>query len=342
MLFGWKRVPPWLHMLATTMVWFGATLSAFWILVANSWMHTPQGVQFIDGRFVVQDWLAAVFTPSLWTRFPHMYLAAIESTLVVLGGVSAWFLLKGRHTDFYRRSFRFALIGLLITAPVQVLVGDASGLVVAEHQPAKLAAIEAHWKTNPEGEGAAWVMLAAPDQAAQKNDWEILVPNLLSLIVTHSPDGQVKGLSEFPRADQPNVPVIFWSFRVMFAIGFALALLAVATAWMAWRRRLWDSPWLLRAWVVATPLGFIATEAGWVTAEVGRQPWVVYGMMRTRDALSTLPDSVLHTSLALYAVIYVLLLGVFLLFSGRVLRTVPDEAEPPVYVKPGHLEISHA
>ena len=327
MLFGWKRVSPALHLLATFLVWFGATLSAFWILSANSWMQTPGGVVLENGKFVITDWLSAVFTPSFPTRFIHMYLAALETSLFVIGGVSAAFLLAKKHPEFFERSFKIALLSAVLVAPLQVLVGDHSGLIVAKHQPAKLAAMEAHWKTNTQG-GASWIILAKPNQAEQKNDWEIAIPNALSLIVTHTLNGRVKGLDQFPLNDQPHVPVVFWGFRVMLAIGMSFAALALVSLY-AWKRGwLMERRWLLKAWVAAIPLGFVATEAGWTVAEVGRQPWIVYGLMRSRDAVSALADSTVWASLGGFAVIYALLFVAYLIFARRILTHGPDLTSP--------------
>ena len=330
MLFGWKRVSPRMHLGATFLVWLGVTLSAFWIISGNSWMQTPRGVELVDGKFVITDWLAAIFTPSFPTRFWHMYMAAIETGLFFIGAVSAWYLLKRREEEFFRRSFRFAVAGALLVAPLQVVLGDLSGLVVGEHQPAKLAAMEAHWKTNPPGEGAAWTVFAIPDQENQTSHFALEVPNALSLIAEHSLDGQVIGLDRFPRDQQPRVGVLFWSFRLMLAIGFFLVGLALLSGWYWWRGTLFTRPWLFRAWIFAGPLGFIAVEAGWVVAEVGRQPWVVYGMMRTRDALSNLPESTVWTSLVVLTLIYVVLWVAFGYFLKRVLDKGPalDEALP--------------
>jgi cytochrome d ubiquinol oxidase subunit I len=333
MVFGWRRVAPMIHLLATSMVALGASLSAFWIMVASAWMQTPAGVHFAEGRVVVDSYAEAIFNPAMLTSVTHMWVASIETSLFVIGGISAWCLLRRRHGEFFAHSFRLAAIGSLIVAPAQILLGDASGLVVAQHQPAKLAAIEAHWRTNPPGEGAPWVVLALPNVAAQRNDWSLTIPDGLSLLVTQSRTGSVNGLADFPREDQPPVWLPFYAFRVMVAIGFALFGLALWSAWAWWRARrgapaLHERPLLLRAWVAGIPLGYVAIEAGWLTREVGRQPWVVEGFVRTAEAASALPAGTVLATLVVYAAIYAALFVAFFIFAGRLVQRGPDLAEP--------------
>ena len=333
MVFGWKRVAPGIHLFATAMVAFGASLSAFWIMVANAWMQTPTGVHFADGRVVVDSYFDAIFNPAMLTSVTHMWFACLETSLFVIGGISAWYLLKRRHAEFYARSFRITVIAALLVTPVQILVGDASGIVMAQHQPAKLAAAEAHWRTNPPGEGAPWVLLAWPNPQAQRNDWAVEIPNALSLIVTHSLTGQVKGLTDFPRLNQPPVLLPFYALRIMVAIGMALLGLALWSGWAWWRARrtavaLHERRALLRAWVAAVPLGYVAVEMGWVTREVGRQPWVVEGLVRTADAASALPAGTVLATLVAYLVIYFAVLAGFLVFARGIILRGPDLDEP--------------
>jgi len=259
-----------------------------------------------------------------------MWLACVETSLFVVAGISAWYLLRTRHTALFRKSFGMALAGLLMVAPMQILVGDHGGLGVFRTQPAKAAAIEAHWETNNAGEGADWHVLGWPDKANQTNRWIISVPNGLSLIATHTLHGKVLGLKEFAPADQPPaIPLIFYSFRVMVAAGLVMAGLALISGWLWWRRRKaadeWAIPvWLLKSWVAAIPLGYVATECGWLIREVGRQPWAVYGLLRTEHAVSNLPAGAVATSLVLFVAIYTSLLAVFLLFARRIIVTGPD------------------
>lgn len=334
MMFGWKRVAPGIHLFATAMVALGASLSAFWIMVANSWMQTPAGGRFVDGRFVVDSYFHAIFNPDMPWGVSHMWVACLETSLFVVGGLSAWYLLRNREPVFFAKSLRIAVAAAVLVAPLQVLLGDGSGVAVFKHQPAKGAAIEGHWETNRPGHGAPWALLAWPDRDTQRNDWAIEIPNVLSLLATHSLDGRVQGLRDFPRADQPPLlPLLFYSFRVMVAIGFYFVGLMVWSAWIWWRRGLSaDSlrrrPWLLRAWVAAVPLGYVAVESGWIVREVGRQPWVVYGVLRTADAASQLPAGTVLGSLLGFATIYATLLFVALHFAGRILRRGPDRSLP--------------
>lgn len=340
MMFGWNRVTPGMHLFATGMVALGSSLSAFWIMIANGWMQSPTGGHVEFGRYVVDSYAEALLNPYHYWGYAHMWLACVETSLFVVGGISAWYMLRQRHQDLFRKSLKLALAGLLVAAPLQILVGDVAGLYIFELQPAKGAAIEAHWDTNPPGQGAEWHIMAAPNQQNQDNDWAISVPNALSLIIMHSMDGQVKGLKEFAPADQPPaIGLIFYSFRVMFAAGLAMAALTALSAYYWWRQRrqpmiALDLPtWLLKAWVTAIPLGYIATECGWIVREVGRQPWAVYGLLRTEHAASAIPASAVATSLGLFAVVYTLLLATFLVFARRIIIAGPNIDESlPVFV----------
>jgi len=330
MLFGWQRVSASMHLFATSMVAFGASLSAFWIMTANAWMQTPAGGSMQDGRFVISSYAEAIFNPDMPWAVSHMWVACIETTLFVLGGISAWYILRGVQTAFFLKSFRLAFIAALAIAPAQILLGDGSGLSVFEHQPAKGAAIEGHWDTNPSGQGAPWKVLAWPDKQAQRNQWSIEIPNMLSLIATHRLDGKVEGLRSFaPENQPPALPLLFYAFRIMVLIGIGLLLLVLWTAW-AWhkgRLRLENIGMqraLLRAWVAAIPLGYIAVETGWIVREVGRQPWIVYGLLRTAEQASTLPAGIVLTTLCAYTSIYLLLLGAFIVFARRILYAGPD------------------
>lgn len=336
MLFGWKRVSAGMHLFATGMVAFGSTLSAFWIMVANSWMQTPAGVALQNGKFVITSYFDAVFNPDLAHGFGHMFMACIEISLVVVAGVSAYYLLNKRHKAFFLPSFKWAVIALVAVAPLQILIGDSAGAALAQTQPAKLAAIEALWDTNKPGTGAPWAILADPNPAEQKNNWEISVPYVTSLIVTHSPTGTVQGLTDFKRDDQPPVLAPFYGFRVMVAAGVFIAFMAVVTLWMLWRRKsqmLADSvssnKWLLRGWLWTIPAAYIAIEAGWLVREIGRQPWIVYGMMRTSAGVSKVPVPVLQWSLLSYVVFYTAIGVAALVFMRGVLRKGPVFEDPP-------------
>jgi cytochrome bd ubiquinol oxidase subunit I len=330
MMLGWERVTRRVHLFATAMVALGSSLSAFWIMVANSWMQTPAGVKIVNGRLVVTDYLAAIFNPAAGWAVAHMWFAALETGLVVIAGISAWYMLKHREPQFFVRSFRLALILLVVVAPAQIWLGDSSGGNVFAMQPAKGAAIEGHWHTNPPGTSAAWSLVAWPDQNRQANDWSVELPALLSVLATHSLYGQVKGLTDFPVADQPPMlPLLYYAFRIMAGVGFLLALLAFWTAYALYMTRgrieaLLVRHRLLWAWICAIPLPYVAVECGWIVREVGRQPWVVYGLMRTQDAVSSVPPAAVSASLVMFAAFYVILLASFLVFGYRWLMRGPD------------------
>jgi cytochrome d ubiquinol oxidase subunit I len=329
MVFGWNRVPPKLHFFATCMVVVGSSLSVFWIMVANSWMQTPAGVIIQDGRLVLTSYREAVFNPDMVFGVTHMYVACLETSLFVIGAISAWYVLRGRQVEFFTRSFRVAVIAAVVIAPLQAFIGDEAGRSVARNQPIKLAAMEAHWETNPPGEGAPWIIAAWPDQANQRNYWSIEVPYLLSLLLTHSPTGEVRGLKDFPKEEHPPMPITFFSLRIMALAGFAFIGLVLWTLWR-WKRgaltaaRLPREKWLLYAWIAAAPLAWAAVEGGWVTREVGRQPWLVYGLLRTGESATPLPSGVVAASLAGYLVIAGLLTAAFLVLAARVLKQGPD------------------
>jgi cytochrome d ubiquinol oxidase subunit I len=337
MLLGWGRVSRGVHLFATGMVALGSSISAFWIMVANSWMQTPAGYAVVNGKIVVTDYVAAIFNPDMVWGVSHMWVAAIETGMFVIAGISAWNLFRRRHPAFFAHSFKIALTVLVFVAPLQIWLGDSSGVSVFADQPAKGAAIEGHWDTNPPGTGAPWSLLAWPDQKVQRNDWSLEVPGMLSIIGTHSLHGQVKGLTSFPREDQPPmVPLLYYAFRVMAGIGFGFMLLAFWTAYALRKARgslsaLLAQPRLLLAWVLCIPLPYVAVEAGWIVREVGRQPWIVYGLLRTKDAVSTVAASSVSMSLAMFFAFYVVLLVTFFALARRWLRAGPDVTlAPPV------------
>jgi len=327
MLFGWNRVPRGVHFLATCLVAFGSVLSAFWILSANSWMQTPAGFELVNGKFMVTDFWTAIFNPSLPVRMGHMTIACFETSAFVVAGLSAYYLLKGRYVDLSRRSMAMALIMAALFAPLQVLMGDMSGRQVFRDQPVKLAALEAHWETNLSG-GAPFNMLALPDMKEERNRFEIAIPNGLSLLVTHSLEGRVPGLKEFPREDRPNVILIFWSFRGMVAIGFILLLVMVWAA-VLWRKgRLYENRSFLWTLFIVHPLGFLATELGWMTTEVGRQPWLVYQLMRTSEGVSPIPAGNVLWSLGLFLIVLPLIGVSYFYYVLKALAQGPDLTSP--------------
>jgi cytochrome d ubiquinol oxidase subunit I len=334
MLFGWKRVGPKMHFFATVMVAFAASLSAFWILAANSWMQTPSGGHMADGVFMVDDYLAAVFSPDLPLAFTHMYVACLELSLFVIGAVSGLCVQRGKNVDFFLKSFKFAAVAVLLVAPIQALVGDANGREIGRLQPAKVAAIEAHWDTNKPGEGAPWNMLAWPDPKAERNVFDIRLPSVLSLLITHSPTGTVPGLKDFPREDRPPILLPFYAFRLMVGVGFAMVGVALWTLW-EWRRgrlspeRATGNNLLFLAWAAMAGGAYLAVVMGWITREVGRQPWLAYGLIRTGEGHSDLSAGHVGLSLAGFVVAYAILSLVFVTFMGKLLRKGPNLEELP-------------
>ncbi len=326
MLFGMQRVGPGLHFFSTIMVALGTLLSATWILASNSWMQTPVGHEIIDGRAVPVDWLAVIFNPSFPYRLVHMVLAAFLVTALLVAASGAWHLLQGQGSAAVRRMFSMALWMLVVAAPLQAVVGDFHGLNTLEHQPAKLAAIEGHWENRP-GEAVAFTLVAWPDVEAETNRYSIEIPHLGSLILTHSWDGQFPGLKEFPRDERPYVPLVFWSFRLMVALGLLMIGLALYGAWCRWRGTLY-SPQARGLWRYALymgPAGIVAMLAGWITTEVGRQPWVVYGVMRTADAVSPHGAFEVGLTLVLFIVVYFALFGAGTVYMLRLIRQAPSE-----------------
>jgi cytochrome d ubiquinol oxidase subunit I len=336
MLFGWQRVSRGIHFLSTVLVFSGSVISAFWILAANSWLQTPAGFELVNGRFMVTDFTAVIFNPSTATRVGHMVMASLETSAFVVAGISAYYLLKGRNVDFARRTLGIALIMAAFFAPLQIYMGDRSGIDVSHYQPAKLAAMEAHWETNTAG-GAPFLVFAVPSSAEEKNLVEIGIPNGLSLLVTRSLDGKVRGLKEFPREDRPSVPTLFWSFRFMVTVGFVL-LLVMLWAALLWRReRLFSSRPFLWTLLIVHPLGFVATEFGWITTEVGRQPWLVYNLMRTAQGISPIPAGSVLWSLALFLIVLPLIGAIYFFYVLKAIRRGPDLSSPipPVQLPAG-------
>ncbi|MFH0725396.1 MAG: cytochrome ubiquinol oxidase subunit I [Pseudomonadota bacterium] len=327
MLFGWKRVPPVVHFLATCLVALGASFSAFWIMAANAWMQTPAGFEWVNGKFMVTRFRDVIFNPAFPTHLSHMLMASYETAAFAVAGISAFYLLKNKHPFFYQHSLLLALAMAALCAPLQVLVGDFKGQNVARYQPAKLAAMEAHWETNVSG-GAPFRAFGLPDMAAEKNHFEVLVPNALSVLITHSLDGRIQGLKDFPLQDRPNVPVVFWTFRIMVAIGFLFAAMILWAAVLWYKKRLVDCRWFLIALVGIQPLGFLATILGWVTAEMGRQPWVVYGILRTADSASPIAAGNVAWSLAMFLLFFAVVGVSYFYYILKILRLGPDLESP--------------
>ncbi|HEX2519838.1 MAG TPA: cytochrome ubiquinol oxidase subunit I [Castellaniella sp.] len=328
MLFGMDRVGKGLHFFATLMVAVGTLLSAFWILAANSWMHTPAGYAVnAAGQFVPTDWWAVIFNPSFPYRLVHMVLAAYLTTAFVVGGVGAFHLLRDRANEAARVMFSMAMWMAAIVAPIQVVAGDLHGLNTLEHQPAKIAAMEGHWETRA---GQPLILLGWPDMAAETTHYAIEVPKLGSYILTHDWNGQVKGLKAWPRSERPNSTILFWSFRIMVGLGFLMVLLGFWSLWLRFRGRLTDSPMLLRASVLMAPSGFLAVLAGWITTESGRQPYTVYGLLRTTQSASPIDVQAVAASLIAFIVVYFLVFGAGTFYILRLMRRPPEPGEPDI------------
>jgi cytochrome d ubiquinol oxidase subunit I len=299
MLFGIDRISPRLHTLATLIVALGTTASAFWILSLNSWMQTPTGFELRDGVAFPVDWWEIIFNPSLPYRLAHTLIASGLTASFLIAGISAYRLLHGDNKRAPRLTLKIALTAAALLAPLQAFVGDLHGLNTLEHQPQKIAAMEGVWDTS---DGAPLLLFALPDEDKRTNHWAIAIPNLASLILTHDPQGTIRGLNEFV-GEHPPVAPVFWGFRVMVGIG----LLMIAASWLGayylWRKN--STPhWLLRTITTMTFSGWIATLAGWYVTEIGRQPYLVSGVLRTADAVTPVAASNVGLSLLLYAVVY--------------------------------------
>jgi cytochrome d ubiquinol oxidase subunit I len=326
MLFGWNRVGRGLHFFSTCMVALGTLVSTFWILASNSWMHTPQGHAIVDGRVVPMDWFAIVFNPSFPFRLMHMATAAFVATAFFVGASAAWHLLRGRDNPAVRKMLSMAMWMALIVAPVQAVIGDFHGLNTLKHQPVKIAAIEGHWENQP-GEPTPLILFGIPDMKAETTHFKIEIPVLGSLILTHSLDKQVPAMKEFPAEDRPNSTIIFWSFRVMVAMGL---LMIAAGLWSLLLRRggkLYSSRPFLHFVMWMGPSGLLAILAGWITTEVGRQPWVVYGLMRTADGVSNHSYAQLGFTLIAFVVVYFALFGTGFAYMMRLVRKGPHTGE---------------
>jgi len=322
MMFGLNRVGPGLHFMATIMVAIGTLVSSFWILASNSWMHTPQGHEIIDGRAVPVDWMMVIFNPSFPYRLAHMVTAAFLATALVVGAGAAWHLLRGRDNAAVRKMLSMATWMVFFTAPIQAVIGDLHGLNTLEHQPAKLAAIEGHWENRP-GESVPLVLFGWPDMDREETRYAVSVPNLGSLILTHSWNGQFPGLKEFPREDRPNSTVVFWTFRVMVGLGMLMIVLGVWSVVLYMARRLHQSRAFLRFALVMGPSGLIALLAGWLTTEIGRQPWLIHGLMRTADGVSAHSTSQVGLTLAIFVLVYFTVFGAGTVYAMRLIGKGP-------------------
>lgn len=327
MLFGITKVGRRLHFVATLAVAGGTFISAFWILSVNSWMQTPTGFEMAaDGRIMPgPSWVAIIFNPSFPYRLVHTVLAAYLTTAFAVGGVGAWHLLRDAANPGARTMFSMAMWMAAIVAPLQIMAGDAHGINTLAWQPAKVMAMEGHFQSHPHG--APLILFGLPDQARQRVDYAVEVPKLSSLILKHDPDAPLGGLDRVPLADQPPVAIVFWAFRVMVGLGLAMAGLGLWSLVLRLRGRLHASPWLHRAAVAMGPAGFVAVLAGWVVTETGRQPYTVYGLLRTVHSVSPLAAPTVAISLAAFALVYFAVFGMGIVYLLKLMARPPQAHE---------------
>ena len=324
LLFGFKRVPPWLYVLSAVVVAVGTATSAFWILSANSWMQTPAGYELKDGVAFPIDWLAIVFNPSFPYRFAHMLNAAYLTTGFVVLAVGARYVIGGKYIEEGRTMLRMAIGLMAILAPLQLFIGDQHGLNTLAHQPIKVAAMEAHWDGSKPGD---FHIFAWPDEKAGVNRFAISIPHGSSLILTHSWNGLFPALTSVPESQRPPVKTVFFAFRIMLGIGFFMIAAALFGALLWWRGTLFTARWYLRVMAQSWWIGFVAVIAGWVVTETGRQPWIVYGMLRTADATSPVPGATIAGTLALFVVAYGIVFWFGIYYINRLIAHGPRSPE---------------
>ena len=343
MLFGWNKVGSRLHFFATCMVALGSFMSTFWILASNSWMQTPQGYIIENGVVVPTDWLAVIFNPSFPYRLAHMAIAAFITSALLVVATGAWHALKGKRDAAVNKMLSMGLGLLIVLVPLQVLVGDMHGLNTLKYQPAKIAAVEGHFK-NEGNEPTPLILFGIPDMEAEETKYKVEIPALGSLILTHSLDKQVPALTEFAKEDRPNSTIVFWSFRIMAGLGMLMLLLALWGNWLRRGQRWGNKPLFLRFAVLMGLSGLVAVLAGWFTTEVGRQPWVVYGVQRTVDAVSGHGVLPMTISLAVFIVIYCSVFDVGTYYLLQMRKKGPDNSLPPettdMIAASGHVAVA--
>jgi cytochrome d ubiquinol oxidase subunit I len=326
MLFGLQRVGHRLHFLATLMVATGTLISAFWILSANSWMQTPAGYAInAEGQFVVADWLSVIFNPSFPYRLVHMVLAAYLTTSLVVGAVGAFHLLRDQHLAGARVMFSMAMWMATLVAPIQIPAGDQHGLNTLEHQPAKVMAMEGHYQSHPNG--APLILFGLPSQSEARVKYAIEIPKLSSLVLKHSLDAPLAGLDTVPRENWPPVPITFWSFRIMVGLGFLIMGLGLFSLWTRWRDQLYRSRLLHGFAMMMGPAGFVAVLAGWITTETGRQPFTVFGVLRTVDSASPLAVPAVASSLLAFVIVYFTVFAAGAIYILRLMAAPPHAGE---------------
>ena len=325
MLFGWNRVSPRMHFAATVIVAAGTLISAFWILSANSWMQTPQGFRAgSDGLLYPTGWLQVIFNPSFPYRFVHMITAAYLTTAFTVAGIGAFYLWRQRYVQHARVMFGMAMIMAIFVAPLQLVLGDLHGLNTLKYQPAKVAAMEGLWETRS---GAPLVLFGWPDQQEETTKYAIEIPKMSSLILTHDFDGEVMGLKAWPADERPPAAWVFWTFRLMVGLGMLMITTGVIAIVLYFKKRLFDTRWFQYWCMALTPAGFIAVLAGWFVTEVGRQPWIVYGLLRTADATSPVIGTSIAISLAAFIIVYVFVFGAGSYYILRLIGKGPEDAQ---------------
>lgn len=333
MLFGWKKVGAKLHYFSTLMVALGTTISAYWIMCANTWMQHPVGYVLENGHLAVSSWLEILTNPLLLSRFLHMLLASYVAALLVVSGVSAYYLLKNKFLDFARKGFSLAWLCLVFAIPMQIYMGDVNGTQVFKYQPMKTAAMEGIWES---GKGQPLLLFALPDQELQKNHFELKIPKFASFINTHDWNGYMPGLKSIPKDEQPKVDVVFWTFRLMVGLGLIILLASFTSLLLRYRKTLYSNKLFKYMAIVISPFGLIAIESGWVTSEVGRQPWSVYNLLKTADSVSHVTKHNIMISFALIIVVYGIIFGWFYTrFLRRIIINGPRPlSELDVYDQP--------
>jgi cytochrome bd ubiquinol oxidase subunit I len=324
MLFGMHRVGPKLHFFSTCMVATGTLMSASWILSANSWMQTPAGVAIKDGQLTVLNWREVIVNPSWLIRLPHMITAAYLTASFLVAGIGAYYLLRGKHIAFAKKTVSLGTAFATVLIGCQFFIGDILYGTMLKYQPSKMQAAEGFWEKQSQSP-APYYWVIVPDQEQERNRIELGTPVLGSIWLTHSFTGRVEGLKNTPRDKRPLMAIVFYGFRVMFSIGILMFALAIASLYLRWTGRLFVAKWFLRTLVAMTPAGVFATLGGWYLAETGRQPWVIYGLLRTADAVSPVPSSALLSTLIAFICIYTVFISAFLYFSMRIIRRGPAE-----------------
>ena len=321
MIFGWKRFSPKIHLIATILVVLGTHHSAFWILSLNSWMHTPDGIYIMNGLIRIQSWLKVIFNPSFLYRFFHMILACYTTASLLIGGIFSYYLIRQRHLKVSKKGFSLSMWILLIAMPLQILIGDLHGLNTLKHQPLKIAAMEGLWNTT---KGAPTILFGLPSQKLERNLFSIEIPKMSSIILTHSMDGEVKGIKEWPKNSRPNVPLVFYSFRIMVGLGLIFFSISILGLILRIKHKLYTYKPFLYLCVLLSPTGFVSTISGWLVAEVGRQPWIIYNILKTSDSISKIKTELVVSSFTTFLIVYPIIFISFLIYAGSLIKKGPQ------------------